>query len=43
MNAEIDELLEAEYAAQQIEAPHVQPAKINGENEKKTAITGCDF
>ena len=38
MNAEIDELLEAEYAAQQIEAPHVQPAKINGENEKKTAI-----
>ena len=35
MNAEIDELIEDEYAAQQEGASHIQTVEINRENKKK--------
>ena len=34
MSAEIDELIEDEYAAQQERASHIQTVEINGENDK---------
>ncbi|WP_432718728.1 hypothetical protein [Pectinatus frisingensis] len=38
MSAEIDELIEDEYAAQQEGASHIQTVEINGENEKKIEL-----
>lgn len=38
MSAEIDELLEDEYAAQQESASHIQTVEVNRENEKKPDI-----
>lgn len=38
MSAEIDELIEDEYAAQQEGVSHIQTIEINGENEKKPDI-----
>lgn len=38
MSGEIDELIEDEYAAQQEEAEHIHPVKINSENKKKSEI-----
>lgn len=38
MSAEIDELLEDEYAAQQEGASHIQAVEINRKNEKKPDI-----
>ena len=38
MSAEIDELLEDEYATQQEGILHIQNAEVNRENEKKPGI-----
>ncbi len=38
MSAEIDELIEDEYAAQQERASHIQTVEINGENDKKIEL-----
>lgn len=38
MDTEIDELLEDEYAMQQMEAQHIHSAEVNSENENKAEI-----